>query len=877
MHPLVRPLLILLAAAFAPPCLRAAEEAIPSQRPEYRQTDPNFYPKPDVLRISPNAVIVNEDAFTHEGDSYFLPKHGKLAATVYVPVTRDWAEPVTPPGATSLNIAPDAVQLREPQGDVQVALPSAPNAFSPATDGMDLPNGAVVKTGDNGTTVVLFGGVDSARLMPSSAVAVQQTVTAKSRTTEVDLTAGAVFSKVGKQVGVTQAYKVQTPFGIATAHGTDFVTIVLNQRVDVWIAEGTVALEGSDGKPAGEATVDVVGGLKLLRFPSIADAKSRLQADGESLTAALNFIPTANSKVNALHLKTTNGVALSDVEKAYLARLHQVSSLIRLDLVQPIAAKPAPPAPAPTAETAPAPAPAAATPTPPPGLLASSPPVPLNVHSDGTVELDGHPMSLTELKWRLAALGKQQPGQSISLTDDGKATHDQLKVIKALCRQAKLHVLTAAQSSPAPVAVPPVPAVTAEPPAPSPVVTPPLAPTPEPAPAPAPTEASAPPSPSTPAASSTPAPSSPAPVAASKPATNLPPLVIHLHNDGTVDLAGESMSLTELKPKLVAIGKQQPGQRVSLIEDGTISGDQLKVVKALCRQANLHVLRTPKPTPPPQVASSTPAAPPTPAPAPAAKPQPVPIPAVPATAYMPELPGTPQPIAPAPTPEPVSPPAPIPAPTAAPTPAPPPAPKTAHSTPPVHKKKTVAQATIKPTPAPAPAHVTAEAPAPKPAPAPTTVATTTTTPAKESSADMTADTAALLITIHADGTVDMFGEGLSLADLKTRLDGVGEVQPGQPVVLSQQDNVTHAQLKAVQAICHEANLKIVKSGTVTHSSQTASNPATSSAPAPSAPVKTYPAQNLPGPGLIMNPTLPSTDTPPAPTTPTTRDPSASSP
>ena len=71
---------------------------------------------------------------------------------------------------------------------------------------MALPNGAVVKTGADGTAAVLFGGVDSARLMPNSSAAVQQTVTAQSRSVEVDLTAGGVFSKVGTQVGVAGTY-----------------------------------------------------------------------------------------------------------------------------------------------------------------------------------------------------------------------------------------------------------------------------------------------------------------------------------------------------------------------------------------------------------------------------------------------------------------------------------------------------------------------------------------------------------------------------------------------------------------------------------------------------------------------------------------------
>ena len=63
----------------------------------------------------------------------------------------------------------------------RAALPSAPGNFVPATENMSLANGAVLRTGKDGTAAVLFGGVDSARLMPNSDGTVQQTVTSGTR------------------------------------------------------------------------------------------------------------------------------------------------------------------------------------------------------------------------------------------------------------------------------------------------------------------------------------------------------------------------------------------------------------------------------------------------------------------------------------------------------------------------------------------------------------------------------------------------------------------------------------------------------------------------------------------------------------------------
>ena len=180
----------------------AKTAAKPTKEPEYKRSDTNFYWRGDVLKVYPDAVIIPADGYTVKGDSYF-PVFTKKEAPkkIYVQVINDWIEPITPPDMPkSLGVAPDAMQIREPQGDVQVALPTAPANFVPATDNMTIPNGTVVKTGANGTAAVLFGGVNSARLIPNSEAAVQQNVTPQLRSTEIDLTVGAVFSKVGQHL-----------------------------------------------------------------------------------------------------------------------------------------------------------------------------------------------------------------------------------------------------------------------------------------------------------------------------------------------------------------------------------------------------------------------------------------------------------------------------------------------------------------------------------------------------------------------------------------------------------------------------------------------------------------------------------------------------
>jgi biopolymer transport protein ExbD len=422
----------------------AAKET--AQAAEYQRSDTNFYGKGDVVKAHPSAVIIPEGSSTRKGDSYFITPHQKAPKEIYLETLNDWIEPITPPDMpASLGVPPDAMQIREPQGDVQVALPSAPANFAPVTDGMTLPNGAVVKTGANGTAAVLFGGVDSARLIPNSAAAVQQTVTAQSRSAEVDLTTGAVFSKVGSQVGVKGEYKVQTPCGVAIAHGGDFVTLATRNRTDVWVAQGNVQfVPVPGGKNDFVATSDGTGPLKIIRFPQIPDPHLSVQADVETLTTILNFVPLANQKIKTLRDKKANGVTLTANEQDYLKRIKEVPCLIKLALVEPPA-----PAPAPAAASAPttAPAPAPANPK------------PINVvaHPDGTVKFQGAAMGLAEFQSKLETVVKATPEQSIVIKSGTNVPYEKIKEVLDICATAGVRNVSVATPVPATTPAPAVP------------------------------------------------------------------------------------------------------------------------------------------------------------------------------------------------------------------------------------------------------------------------------------------------------------------------------------------------------------------------------------------------------------------------------------
>ena len=333
-------------------------ESAGAKEAEYKQSGPEFYLRASVLKADPAAVILDAGSFRKEGDSYFVGGLRRPHQEIYMMVTREWLEPITPPNMpASLGVPPDVMQIREPQGDVEVAPPDNPTSFKPATEAMPIANGSIVKTGTDGTAAVLFGGINSARFTPNSQATVQQAVTPDLRSTRIDLTAGAAFSKVGLRPGEKQDYQVHTPFGVAAARGTDFVCVTLPDRTDVWVAQGTVQFDQPNGQTVGTVKSAGKGPLQIIRFPVIDDPHQAMMATSQTMTMAMNFIPMVNLKVKTLRDQIAQGVKMTPQEKKYLSLMKHVPCLIKLALVEP----PPPPPPPKPVVVPPPPTKAAAT------------------------------------------------------------------------------------------------------------------------------------------------------------------------------------------------------------------------------------------------------------------------------------------------------------------------------------------------------------------------------------------------------------------------------------------------------------------------------------------------------------------------------------
>jgi biopolymer transport protein ExbD len=819
MQPVLRVTLALFFTVSLSAAIGAKSDA---KQPEYKRSDANYYWKGDVLKAEPTAVIIPAGKYTEKNGSYFIDTTGKPPHEIYIQVENDWIEPLTPPTMpASLGVAPDAMEIREPQGDVTVALPSAPANFLPAVNNMAIPNGAVVKTGAGGTAAVLMGGVNSVRLIPNSSAAVQQTVTPLMRTTEVDLTAGAVFSKVGKRIGEKQDFQVHTPFGVAAAKGTDFVTITLPARTDVWIAQGTVQMDQPDGKLVGTVSSEGTGALKIIRNPPMPDAHAAMMASSQTMTAAMNFIPTVNVYVKALDDKMAQGIKLTATEQDYLHRIKKVPCLIKLALVEPPAP---PPAPVP-------PPPAAAMPAP---ATSGAAPVQVDLADDGTIKLNNVPVGTDALPGMLNDIAKANPAQPILVVADDKVPKDQVKKVFAMCKTAKLTHVKRVRTAPPQAATP---AVISGPTAESPSL---LLPAPAPAPA------------------------TPAPAAQPTPPPVLTPIDLDLRPDAKVDFQGATLTLLELKPKLQELGKTTPLQPITVNGQEKVKPAQLKKVTAMLHAAKLSKvtiapaapLPTPAAAPPPAVVVAPTVVPPAP-------------PAAPIDLYvradgkvdfqdgtftLDELKPKLEAIAKATPDQPLV----------------------------VKKKEKLEKGQLKkvvqlcrdakltkvtvdkttpPVAQPAPAPAAVAAPANTPPAAPDSNPAPSSPPAPPAKPLPPAMLLPMNLDLRPNGKVDFQGETITLDDLQLRLEEIGITAPQQPIVVVPQGKTGRSEVKKIVALCLAAKLTHVTIAKVDSAASpttqvsssnseeaNASSPSASFPPASSANLASLPATNA-----VVNP------------------------
>jgi hypothetical protein len=204
------------------------------------------------------------------------------------------------------------------------------------------------------------------------------------------------------------------------------------------MAQGTVELVPTSGSQTAAETVtaDGTGELKVLHYPPISDPHSLTLGDAVTLTALMNFIPMANQKTKSLRDKMARGVALTTAEQDYLQRIKEIPCVIKLALVEPA---PAPkPKPAPLAKPTPVATTAPATPAP-----ANGAPIPIVIHSNGTIRFQNTTMGLAELQTKLKAIVLATPDQSFAIKAGKKVAYEKIRQVLDSCRDANVAHVTA--------------------------------------------------------------------------------------------------------------------------------------------------------------------------------------------------------------------------------------------------------------------------------------------------------------------------------------------------------------------------------------------------------------------------------------------------
>jgi hypothetical protein len=229
-----------------------------------------------------------------------------------------WAEPVTPfngpPPAVGLN----EMKLVDVHGPVTVQTPDGNTETG--TNGLIVPSGAKVSTAAGGSAAVFMGGVNSARFLPNSDATVTQNFNGSLRKTDVNLTKGTVFCRVGKRAGEKQDYEVRTPQGVAAARGTELaVSITAANGVSYTVcftSQGVVTMTDASGNSF-EVTPTASGQIAAGSVNNSSAPPLTPQAEVAIMVQALTVLQPFNTKLNAIsQALATNPGSVSGAELA---------------------------------------------------------------------------------------------------------------------------------------------------------------------------------------------------------------------------------------------------------------------------------------------------------------------------------------------------------------------------------------------------------------------------------------------------------------------------------------------------------------------------------------------------------------------------------
>jgi hypothetical protein len=138
-------------------------------------------------------------------------------------------------------------------GTAEFAGPGS-GSFAPLKKGQTLAIGSTVRTGDDGTAVLVTTPGSAIQVGNSSNLKLNELAFAKSgsdvtqRTAVIQLSSGVVSALIDPSTPKITDFRVQTPEGAAAARGTFYAVLVFEGKTYIGVKEGKVAATANTGQ-----------------------------------------------------------------------------------------------------------------------------------------------------------------------------------------------------------------------------------------------------------------------------------------------------------------------------------------------------------------------------------------------------------------------------------------------------------------------------------------------------------------------------------------------------------------------------------------------------------------------------------------------------
>ena len=150
-------------------------------------------------------------------------------------------------GVAAMRAATVSATCNATTGSAEFAAPGS-SSFSPLHPGQVLPIGSTVRTGDDGSVILVTTPGSAIKIGSDSVLKINELAFAKTngavteRKARLELTSGAVSAMIDPSTPKITDFKIQTPQGVAAARGTFYAVTVVHGKTFVSVDHGKVGV-----------------------------------------------------------------------------------------------------------------------------------------------------------------------------------------------------------------------------------------------------------------------------------------------------------------------------------------------------------------------------------------------------------------------------------------------------------------------------------------------------------------------------------------------------------------------------------------------------------------------------------------------------------